>query len=276
MMTAQSQLMATHVIEMRHVRKVYPPRSRRGQPVLAIADISFEVAQGEFVSVVGPSGCGKSTLLRMLAGLLPISDGEICVNGHPVRGPHSDIGIVFQSPTLLKWRSVLDNVLLPVDILRRARSEFRSRAEDLLRLVGLWDFRHEYPSVLSGGMQQRVALCRALIHDPSLLVMDEPFGALDAFTREEMNLELLRLWAQRRKTILFITHSIAEAVLLSDRVIVLSPRPSAIDSIFTIDLPRPRAAHMQYSETFQDYARRIRERIGARAEMSQPTQPGVE
>lgn len=254
--------MTSRVIEMRHVCKIYPPRSRRGQPVLAIADITFDVIQGEFVSIVGPSGCGKSTLLRMLAGLLPISGGEICVNGYPVRGPHSDIGIVFQSPTLLKWRSVLDNVLLPIDILRRSRSEFKERAEELLRLVGLWDFRDDYPNVLSGGMQQRVALCRALIHDPSLLVMDEPFGALDAFTREEMNLELLKLWAQRRKTVLFITHSIAEAVLLSDRVIVLSPRPSVVDSIFVIQLPRPRTAHMQYSDAFQEYAQRIRERIG--------------
>lgn len=262
----------TNMIELRHVRKLYPPRSRRGQPVLAVADVTFDVAQGEFVSIVGPSGCGKSTLLKMLAGLMQVTSGEIFVNGQPVRKPHSDIGIVFQAPTLLKWRSVLDNVLLPLDILRMPRSAYAQRAEELLKLVGLWDFRNDYPSVLSGGMQQRVALCRSLIHDPSLLVMDEPFGALDAFTREEMNLELLKLWAGRevgqQKTIVFITHSITEAVLLSDRVIVFSPRPSTVDSIFSIDLPRPRSTEMQYTEAFQAYARDIRARIGVAHKVS--------
>ncbi|WP_169239941.1 ABC transporter ATP-binding protein [Candidatus Roseilinea sp. NK_OTU-006] len=259
----------SNMIELHHVRKLYPPRSRHGQPVLAVADVTFDVARGEFVSIVGPSGCGKSTLVKMLAGLMDITAGEIYVNGQPVCGPHSDIGIVFQTPTLLKWRSVLDNVLLPLDILRKPRLAFTERAEELLRLVGLWDFRNDYPSVLSGGMQQRAALCRALIHDPSLLVMDEPFGALDAFTREEMNLELLKLWAGReagrQKTIVFITHSIPEAVLLSDRVIVFSPRPGTVDSIFEINLPRPRTADLQYSEQFQAYARNIRSRIGVAA-----------
>jgi len=249
------------VIEVRQVRKVYPSRSRHGQSILAIENITFDVMKGEFVSIVGPSGCGKSTLLRMLSGLLEVTEGEIRVNGESVCGPYGDIGIVFQTPTLLKWRSVKDNVLLPIEVLRRSRHEFVGRAEELLRMVGLWDFRNEYPFVLSGGMQQRVALCRALIHDPSLLVMDEPFAALDALTREEMNMELLKLWTERRKTIIFITHSISEAILLSDRVIVLSSRPATIDSIFSIDLPRPRTTDMQYLGSFQNYSSMIHERI---------------
>jgi len=249
------------VIEVRQVRKVYPSRSRHGQSILAIENITFDVMKGEFVSIVGPSGCGKSTLLRMLSGLLEVTEGEIRVNGESVCGPYGDIGIVFQTPTLLKWRSVKDNVLLPIEVLRRPRHEFVGRAEELLRMVGLWDFRNEYPFVLSGGMQQRVALCRALIHDPSLLVMDEPFAALDALTREEMNMELLKLWTERRKTIIFITHSISEAILLSDRVIVLSSRPATIDSIFSIDLPRPRTTDMQYLGSFQNYSSMIHERI---------------
>ena len=249
------------VIEVRQVRKVYPSRSRHGRSILAIENITFDVMKGEFVSIVGPSGCGKSTLLRMLSGLLEVTEGEIRVNGESVCGPYGDIGIVFQTPTLLKWRSVKDNVLLPIEVLRRPRHEFVGRAEELLRMVGLWDFRNEYPFVLSGGMQQRVALCRALIHDPSLLVMDEPFAALDALTREEMNMELLKLWTERRKTIIFITHSISEAILLSDRVIVLSSRPATIDSIFSIDLPRPRTTDMQYLDSFQNYSSMIHERI---------------
>jgi len=249
------------VIEVRQVRKVYPSRSRHGRSILAIENITFDVMKGEFVSIVGPSGCGKSTLLRMLSGLLEVTEGEIRVNGESVCGPYGDIGIVFQTPTLLKWRSVKDNVLLPIEVLRRPRHEFVGRAEELLRMVGLWDFRNEYPFVLSGGMQQRVALCRALIHDPSLLVMDEPFAALDALTREEMNMELLKLWTERRKTIIFITHSISEAILLSDRIIVLSSRPATIDSIFSIDLPRPRTTDMQYLGSFQNYSSMIHERI---------------
>ena len=246
---------------MEQVRKKYPPRRRKAEAVLAIEDISFTINRGEFVSVVGPSGCGKSTLVKMLAGLLPVSSGVIKVDGQVVRGPHSDIGIVFQSPVLLKWRSVLDNVLFPVDVLKLPRKRYLDQAEDLLRLVDLWEFRNEYPRVLSGGMQQRVSLCRSLIHDPSLLVMDEPFGALDAFTRDEMNLELLRVWSQRQKTVLFITHSIPEAVLLSERVIVLSARPSTVDTIFVIDLLRPRTLEMRYTQVFQDYTRDIQSHI---------------
>jgi NitT/TauT family transport system ATP-binding protein len=257
-MTANS---STPAIDMAQVRKIYPPLTRNGDPVLAVEDISFTVAREEFVAVVGPSGCGKSTLIKMLAGLLPITSGSISVDGKPVTGPHEDIGIVFQSPVLLKWRSVLDNVLFPIDILKKPRKAHLQQAEDLLRLVGLWEFRNQYPSVLSGGMQQRAALCRSLIHDPSLLVMDEPFGALDAFTRDEMNLELQRVWSQRRKTVLFITHSIQEAIFLSDRVVVLSSRPSKVDNIFTIDLPRPRTLDMRYTDAFGHYNEEIHSRI---------------
>jgi NitT/TauT family transport system ATP-binding protein len=249
---------------MEQVRKIYPPLTRKGEPVLATKDITFTVNRGEFVSVVGPSGCGKSTLIKMLAGLLPITSGTIRVNGQVVTSPHSDIGIVFQNPVLLKWRSVLDNVLFPLDILKLPRKQYLEQAENLLQLVGLWEFRHEYPRVLSGGMQQRVSLCRSLIHDPSLLVMDEPFGALDAFTRDEMNLELLRVWSQRQKTILFITHSISEAVFMSDRVIVLSARPSIVDSTFVINLPRPRTLDLRYGQEFQEYTRQIHSRITTR------------
>lgn len=255
---------ATHTatISFDHVNKVYPPIKRGAKPVLAIQDISFTIAPRQFVSVVGPSGCGKSTLIKMLAGLLPITGGEISIDNAPVRGPHSDIGIVFQSPVLLKWRSVIDNVLLPADILRLNRNEVKANAEELLKMAGLWEFRNDYPTILSGGMQQRVSLCRALLHDPSILVMDEPFGALDALTREEMNLELLRIWSQRRKTVLFITHSIPEAVFLSDSVVVMTPRPSQIDSIFEIALPRPRTPDITYDPAFQEYVRQIRARIG--------------
>lgn len=252
---------AIPTIAMEKVQKIYPPQIKGGSPVLATQDITFTVNRGEFVSVVGPSGCGKSTLIKMLAGLLSITSGTIRVDGQVVQGPHSDIGIVFQSPVLLKWRSVLDNVLFPVDILRLPRQQYLQRAEELLQLVELWEFRNEYPRVLSGGMQQRVSLCRSLIHDPSLLVMDEPFGALDAFTREEMNLELLRVWAQRQKTVLFITHSIGEAVFMSDRIVVLSARPSRVDSIFEIDLPRPRTLEVRYTPAFQEYTRQIHSRI---------------
>ncbi len=248
-------------ISMEQVNKIYPPRSRKGEPILAIQDITFVINRGEFVSVVGPSGCGKSTLVKMLAGLLPVNGGVIEVDGQIVQEPHSDIGIVFQSPVLLKWRTVLDNVLFPLDILKLPRSDYQEQAKDLLNLVDLWEFRNEYPQVLSGGMQQRVSLCRSLIHDPSLLVMDEPFGALDAFTRDEMNLELLRVWSQRKKTVLFITHSIPEAVLLSDRVIVLSPRPSTVDEIFVIGLERPRTLEMRFMPEFQNYTQQIQKQI---------------
>jgi NitT/TauT family transport system ATP-binding protein len=224
-------------IAIRALSKSYP--SRDGC-VLALERTSFSVKEGEFIAVVGPSGCGKSTLLKILAGLLPPSKGEAFLRGTPITGPRRDIGVVFQSPVLLPWRSILENVLLPVQVQRLGGERYRKTALDLLNLVGLQEFADRYPWELSGGMQQRVAIARALIHDPAMLLMDEPFGALDAMTREQMNLELQRIWLERKKTVLFITHSIPEAVFLADRVLVMSARPGRIMDDVRVDIPRPR------------------------------------
>jgi NitT/TauT family transport system ATP-binding protein len=232
--------------------------SSRGGAVTALDRISFSVAEGEFVAVVGPSGCGKSTLLKILAGLLPTSSGDAHLRGTPIAGPRRDIGVVFQSPVLFPWRSVLDNVLLPVDVQRLGRDRYEKVAMDLLGLVGLTGFEHRYPWELSGGMQQRVAITRALVHDPAMLLMDEPFGALDAMTREFMNLELQRIWLEKRKTVLFITHSIPEAVFLGDRVLVMTPRPGRILDDVAVDLPRPRGLEMMNTPEFGQYTRAIR------------------
>ena len=218
---------------------------------------------GEFVSIVGPSGCGKSTLLKILAGLLPASDGDALLRGTPIDGPRRDIGVVFQSPVLFPWRSVFGNVLLPADVQRLGREPMRQRAFELLDLVGLKGFEHRYPWQLSGGMQQRVALVRALIHDPALLLMDEPFGALDALTRETMNVELQRIWLERRKTVVFITHSTSEAVFLGDRVLVMTPRPGRIQDVLEIGLPRPRSLEVMNTEAFGVYVQRIRRALNA-------------
>jgi NitT/TauT family transport system ATP-binding protein len=223
-------------------------------PVEALRDISLTVGQGEFVSLVGPSGCGKSTLLRIVAGLRPATSGAVTVNGVGVAKPIANVGMVFQAPVLLKWRTILDNVLLPAELAGLATASYRQRAFDLLRLVGLGDFATKRPNELSGGMQQRASICRALLLDPPLLLMDEPFGALDAMTRDDMNLELLRMWGEGlgsgglRKTIVFVTHSIPEAVILSDRVVVMSQRPGTITAVRDIDLPRPRTIETRASE----------------------------
>ena len=251
------------LIAIRGVSKTYRARGR--EEVCAIADITCEVARGEFVALVGPSGCGKTTLLRVLAGLLPATRGTILFEGQPFAGPRRDFGIVFQNPVLPAWRSVLDNVLLPIDILRRDRRAYRPRAFELLKLVSLDGFQDRYPFELSGGMQQRVSLCRALIHDPAVLLMDEPFGALDAMTREEMNDELLRIWEETRKTVLFITHSISEAVYLADRVLVLSPRPSRITAEVPVPLPRPRGLGMRFTPDFSAAVLQIREVLGLKS-----------
>lgn len=226
--------------------------------VHALADINLEAKQGELLSVVGPSGCGKSTLLRIIAGLLIPTEGRIWIKGSAVAGPTSDIGIVFQNPVLMGWRTVLGNVLLQAEVRRLDLKEYRERALDLMKIVGLSGFEEKYPYQLSGGMQQRASICRALIHDPSLLLMDEPFGALDALTRERMNLELLRIWQESRKTILFITHSIPEAVFLSDRVAIMSPRPGHIDEIVPVDLPRPRVMKTMEEPEFSRRVAHIR------------------
>jgi NitT/TauT family transport system ATP-binding protein len=214
--------------------------STREGTTCALQQVSFSVNEGEFVAVVGPSGCGKSTLLRILAGLLPPSQGEASLRGSPITGPRRDVGVVFQSPVLLPWRTVLENVLLPIDVQRFARDRYVKAARDLLELVGLKEFEKSYPWQLSGGMQQRVAIARAIIHDPAMLLMDEPFGALDAMTREQMNIELQRIWLERKNTVILITHSIPEAVFLADRVLVMAPRPGRIVQRVEVKLPRPR------------------------------------
>lgn len=222
-------------------------------PVEALRGISLTVNEGEFVSLVGPSGCGKSTLLRCIAGLRPVTGGRILVDGTPVVQPIPKVGMVFQAAVMLKWRTVLDNVLLPVELYGLKPRDFRDRAHDLLKLVGLADFAKKRPGELSGGMQQRASMCRALILDPPILLMDEPFGALDAMTRDDMNLELLRIWGEqsaqggKRKTVVFVTHSIPEACFLSDRVVVMSPRPGRVASIKPVAMERPRTVATRVS-----------------------------
>jgi len=249
------------VIAVKQLSKRY---SSRDGSVHALQEINFKVNEGEFIAVVGPSGCGKSTLLKVLAGLLPPSKGAALLRGTPITGPRRDIGVVFQSPVLLPWRSVLDNVLLPVDVQRLGRARNLKVATDLLRLVGLDGFERRYPWELSGGMQQRVAITRALIHDPAILLMDEPFGALDAMTREQMNLELQRIWLERKKTVLFITHSIPEAVFLADRILVLTQRPGRIIDEVQVRIPRPRALEVMNFPEFAPYVHSIRKQFEAK------------
>lgn len=225
-------------IELRDIAKTFPVEDGSLQ---ALAAVSLDIERGEFVSLVGPSGCGKSSLLRILAGLSRPTAGSAMVAGNEVRAPRDDVGIVFQRPVLLPWRRVIDNVLLPVDVAHGSRHDHAERAAELLKLAGLAGFEQRYPAQLSGGMQQRVAICRALIRRPSILLMDEPFGALDAITREEMGVELLQIWQEVGATVLFITHSIPEAIFLSDRVAVMSPRPGRVVEVVNVDLPRPRS-----------------------------------
>ena len=233
-------------------------RTRRGDLVRAVEDVTLDIAENEFVTLVGPSGCGKSTLLKLVAGLTPATGGSIHVRDTLVRDPFPDVGIVFQHPVLLPWRSVLDNVLFSADMLGLDAKGYRARALELLALSGLAGFETRLPRELSGGMQQRVAICRALLPDPSLLLMDEPFGALDAMTREELGLELLRIWEARRKTILFVTHSIPEAILLADKVVVMTPGPGRIARVITIDLPRPRTVELEFDAKFKTYSDEVR------------------
>jgi NitT/TauT family transport system ATP-binding protein len=253
---------APPLIVVSDLEKTYTTKGRA--LVKALGGISLAIDHGEFVTIVGQSGCGKTTLLKILAGLLARSAGAVTLRGEPVNGPRRDIGVVFQDPVLLPWRTVLDNVMLPIEVLRLSRDTYRGRAVELLRLVGLDGFEDKYPHELSGGMRQRVALARALVHDPSLLLMDEPFGALDAMTREFMNLELLRIWQEAKKTVVFITHSIPEAVFLADRVVVMSARPGRIQEVVTVDLPRPRDLDMMASDEFGVYTRKIRHLFDAK------------
>jgi NitT/TauT family transport system ATP-binding protein len=249
------------VIRLDGVAKTY--HTRRGDLVHAVEDITLDVSDNEFVTLVGASGCGKSTLLKLVAGLAPVTRGSIRIGDTPVREPFADVGFVFQQAVLLPWRTVLDNVLFSVEMLGREPRQYRKPAGDLLELTGLGGFETKYPRELSGGMQQRVAICRALLPDPSLLLMDEPFGALDAMTREEMSLELLRIWDERPKTILFVTHSIPEAILLADRVVVMTPRPGRIARVLSIDLPRPRTMDMEFDPRFKAASNTVRSLIFA-------------
>jgi len=229
----------------------------------AIRHLSFDVGDGEFLSVLGPSGCGKSTLLMMVAGLIDPTAGEIRIQGAKVTGPRREIGVVFQSPVLLPWRTVLQNVLFPIELLKLPRPHYRRRAMELLRMAKIDEFAGVLPRQLSGGMRQRVAICRALVHDPNILLMDEPFSALDAITRDEMAVELQRIWQVNRKTVIFVTHSIREAAFLSDRVVVMGRRPATIIDELEIELPRPRPIAVTEDETFNRLVRHLRKAIEA-------------
>ncbi len=232
--------------------------SARGD-VTALTDVSMNVRQGEFVSVLGPSGCGKSTLLKIVAGLETRSGGAVQISGRPLDGCPDGLGFVFQRDVLLDWRTILANVLLPAEFKNLKRADYIGRAQDLLGLFGLRGFETRYPWELSGGMRQRVAICRALLIDPDLLLMDEPFGALDALTRDDLNIELQRMWMVSGKTVLFVTHSIGEAIMLSDRIIVMAARPGRVVDAINIDFPRPRALTLREQPEFAGYMKRIRE-----------------
>jgi NitT/TauT family transport system ATP-binding protein len=246
---------AVSYVELGRVGKTYA--SPRG-PVVALADIDLQIRPREFVSVVGPSGCGKSTLLKLVAGIEDATSGTINVGGKPLDGPPDRLGVVFQRDVLLDWRTILDNVLLSIEFTRKPTADERARAALLLTRFGLGGFEHRFPWELSGGMRQRASICRALLADPDLLLMDEPFGALDAMTRDDLNIELAHIWQDTRKTLLFITHSIAEAVFLSDRVVMMSKAPGKVVDIVTIDLPRPRLLAVRETPEFLAYVHRIR------------------
>ena len=253
-------------IDIRGVRKAF---GAEPGAIVALDGIDLDIKPGEFVSVVGPSGCGKSTLLRIIAGLTSATAGSVAVFGKAVRGPVTECGIVFQQPILLEWRTIVENVLFNIDMRGLNPKTHRPRALELLAAVGLADFAHKRPYELSGGMKQRAAIARALVHEPPLLMMDEPFGALDALTREQMRLDLERIWLETKKTVFFITHSIDEAVLLSDRVVVMSPRPGRIETILQISLPRPRGIAARQSAEFAEATKKVTDIFLARGVFSQ-------
>ncbi len=243
------------IISLQNVRKVY--RSG-GREVVAVSDVTLNINEGDLVSIVGPSGCGKSTVLKILAGLHGIDGGSVSIGqGQEKFVEGRDIGMVFQQPLLLKWRRILDNVMLPAQILGLPAKASRERARDLLAMVGIADSADKYPYELSGGMQQRAAIARALVHDPKLVLMDEPFGALDAITREKMNLEMLRIWEQSRKTFVLVTHGIQEAIFLGSHCAVLTAGPARMADHFKVDIPYPRTLDMKTSEAFGGYVRRV-------------------
>ena len=238
-------------VEIKSVSKVFSSFS--GDEVHALADISLDIAKGELLSIVGPSGCGKSTLLRIIAGLLKPSGGRVSVGGKLVDGAIEGVGFVFQKPVLFDWYKVLGNILAPVQLAGLRKADYLDRAHELIKLVKLEGFEDKYPKELSGGMQQRVSIARALILDPDILIMDEPFGALDALTRDQLNLEILRIWQQSRKTVVFVTHNIPEAILLGDRVVVFSHRPGTAKAVIPIDLPRPRGIGAKTDPRFGEW-----------------------
>lgn len=259
------QLETSSVLEFCDVSLQY---QMSGHPMQVIENISLSVGQAEFVSIVGPSGCGKTSLLRMISGLNPVVNGQVCFRGEPITKPLSSVGIAFQNPVLLPWRTTLQNVLLPLEVvpthkrqLKTQRSRYQAMAQDLLATVGLEDFQNHYPRQLSGGMKQRASLCRALIHQPELLLLDEPFAALDAFTREEMWELLQRLWARSQCTSVLVTHNLREAIFLSDTVHVMGPRPSQIVYTLKVDLPRPRTLDMCFTESFHQMYTELRQHI---------------
>jgi NitT/TauT family transport system ATP-binding protein len=251
------------MISIEQVSKVF--RSGNGPGLHALDGIDLNIGENEFVTLVGRSGCGKSTLLRVISGLTKATAGQVVINGRPVTGPRPDVSLMFQRSALLPWRSVIQNVMLPIEILKLDKTVYRQRAEELLVLAGLEGFEHRRPYELSGGMQQRVALCRALVHNPEVLLMDEPFAALDALTREELSLELQRIWSEYRKTIVFVTHSIQEAALLADRIFVMTPRPGRIARVLEVNAPRPRSLGVTgYSEELSRVSAQLHELLFAR------------
>ena len=249
------------IVRIESVFKEYETRSAGA--VTALHDVSLNIKEGEFVTIVGPSGCGKSTVLKIVGGIILPSRGRVLFKGKQLTRPSPEMGMVFQKAVLLPWRSVLDNVLFPLEMLGLRASDYEEKARELLKLVGLGGFENVYPQELSGGMQQRASICRALVYDPTMLLMDEPFGALDALTREELAIELLRIWDERKKTVVFVTHSISEAVFLADRVIVMTARPGRVVLNLPIDLPRPRTVDMEFSKEFKQYSDQVREGIYA-------------
>ncbi len=238
--------------------KVYPGGT------IALSDVSFDIRDGEFISVVGPSGCGKSTMMKIVAGLLSYTGGKAFIGEREVKAPSPDVGVVFQSPVLLPWLTILDNVLFPIVAQNLRKKDYEPRARELLGMVGLNGFETKYPHQLSGGMQQRASIVRALVQDPRILLMDEPFGALDAMTRDQMNVDLRRIWQASGKTIVFITHSITESVFLSDRVFVMTPRPGKLEKILDIDLPKDRGLSIVNTPQFGNYAEQIRTLLNAK------------
>jgi NitT/TauT family transport system ATP-binding protein len=258
---AASPSSAEPYLRLQGLSKVY---ATRDGPVRALDQVSVSERRGQFVSIVGPSGCGKSTLLMIAAGLVPPSSGAVAIDGSVIDRPRTDIGIVFQNPVLLEWRTALGNVMLQAEAKKLERGSAERRARELLDSVGLRGFEEKYPHELSGGMRQRVSLCRAMIHDPPQLLMDEPFGALDALTRDQLVLDLQEICNERHMTVLFITHSVSEAVFLSDQVIVMTPRPGRVDRVIDIDLPRPRTLAMRETPEFARYSHEILELFLAR------------